>query len=674
MEGPVPKADPDPKPDKPSLSQRAKIFFLGASRNIHDPRIFHQMSLIAFFAWIGLGSDGISSSCYGPEEAFITLGSYHYLGIFVAIATAVTVFIISTSYKQIIELFPGGGGGYFVASKLLSPAAGVVAGCALIIDYVLTISISISSGADALFSFMPEHLIKYKLVFSLIGIVALTVLNMRGLKETLAPLVPLFLTFVATHAFIIVYGLINNSASYAALPANTALDISKASSVLGFGGMIFLVLKAYSMGAGTFTGIEAVSNSINIFREPRVENAKKTMNYMALSLSFVVLGIMFSYVLFKVIPTSGKTLNAVLFENATAGWPVGIRNIFVWITLLSEALLLFVAAQTGFIDGPRVIANMAKDRLAPTRFSTLSDRLVARNGIALMGAAALAIVFLTSGSVKYIVVLYSINVFITFTLSQLGMVRHWWRERSRDNTWFSKFLVNGVGLMLTAFILVTVVIIKFAEGGWITIMLTGGLAFVSFLIKRHYNDTFKLLKRLDDLVSAAIKQSLAKKDALERPAKFNPKAKTAVLFVNGFNGLGMHTLLTVIRSFGPMFKNFVFVQIGVLDTGNFKGQEEVEKLQMHCNKESEGYVEYMKANGYFATSLTVIGSDVVDEAAKLAPELNRQYKSPIFFGGQLVFEKETVMTRFLHNYIVFSMQKALYQKGITFVILPIRVY
>ena len=153
-------------PPKPSIVQRLKNLVIGSAINPHDSSVFHNLSLIAFFAWVGLGADGLSSSSYGPEEAFLALGEHIYLGVFVAIASAITIFVISASYAQIIELFPSGGGGYLVASKLLSPSFGMIAGCALLIDYVLTITISIASGADALFSFLPMEWLPYKLHFA----------------------------------------------------------------------------------------------------------------------------------------------------------------------------------------------------------------------------------------------------------------------------------------------------------------------------------------------------------------------------------------------------------------------------------------------------------------------------------------------------------------------------
>jgi amino acid transporter len=170
---------------------------------------------------------------------------------------------------------------------------------------------------------------------------------------------------------------------------------------------------------------------------------------------------------------------------------------FVWVTLFSEAAILFIAAQAGFIGGPRVISNMALDRWLPSRFAVLSDRLVSQNGILVMSLLALGTIFLTHGSVGVLVVLYSINVFITFSLSMLGMVKHWWQVRKREEHWRRKLATVAVGLFLTVFILVFVVVFKFGEGGWVTLLVTGALILASLWVKRHYRQTKVLLGRLD---------------------------------------------------------------------------------------------------------------------------------------------------------------------------------
>src|SRR5690349_683501 len=186
---------PSPLPF-PSLWERLRTFFIGKPKDPLSPDVFHKVSLVAFLAWVGLGSDGLSSSCYGPEEAFLALGSHTFLALVLAVLMMVTVFVISASYSQIIEQFPTGGGGYLVATKLLGRYPGLVCGGALLVDYVLTISISIASGADAIFSFLPLHWYHYKLIFCIVIVCIMVGMNLRGIKESVMALLPIFLAFV----------------------------------------------------------------------------------------------------------------------------------------------------------------------------------------------------------------------------------------------------------------------------------------------------------------------------------------------------------------------------------------------------------------------------------------------------------------------------------------------
>jgi hypothetical protein len=402
---------------------------------------------------------------------------------------------------------------------------------------------------------------------------------------------------------------------------------------------------------------------------------KKTMRYMAISLSITVMGLIIAYLLYGAKPQEGKTLNAVLFETMTHDWGSG-GAAFVLVTLVSEAMLLFIAAQAGFLDGPRVLSNMALDRWFPTKFAMLSDRLVTQKGILMMGAAALVTMVLTGGSVKYLVVLYSINVFITFFLSQLGMVRHWWQVRGKEAHWEKKLFVNGVGMTLTLFILITVTVLKFHEGGWITLLLTGTLVGAALLTKRHYRNTFKVLKRLDELVDVAESSCPIKPETSPSgldQVKYEPHDKTAILLVNGYNGLGLHTLFSIIRLFGGTFKNFVFIQVGVVDAGNFKGAEEVAHMKSEVKKELDRYVHYMRCHGYYAAAYSSFGTDVVDEVASLTPRILERFPNAIFFGGQLVFPTTTFVSGVFHNYTIFAIQRRFYGEGIPVVILPIRV-
>jgi amino acid transporter len=696
-----------------------RTIFLGRARSLGDRNLFHSVSLVAVFAWVGLGADGLSSSCYGPEETFRALGANPHLAIFVALASVVTILAICASYSQIIALFPAGGGGYLVASKLLSPAAGVVSGSALLIDYVLTITISVASGADALFSLLPPHLLAYKLPFAFAGVAGLTLLNLRGVRESVMLWVPVFFVFVGTHAFAILYALVTHASGVGALATATVHEVHTVSSQLGWFGLLAVLLKAYSMGAGTYTGIEAVSNGLSILREPRVQTGRRTMLYMGASLAITVAGLLLAYLLYRVAPVDGKTLNAVLFEKLTATWSPTAGSTFIWVTLASEAALLLIAAQAGFLDGPRVLANMALDRWFPTRFANLSDRFVTQNGILLMGAAALAMLVITRGSVALLVVLYSINVFITFSLSQLGMVIHWWRSRRTEPTWRRKLAVNGFGLALTTFILISLTIVKFHEGGWATLLVTGALVAAAFAIKRHYENVSTQLRRLDDLLVpktisfettdehgwtripnpsptspssprtkahavssdsvAAIRvhpcPSVVKNSApAEHPAEALAKAdRTAILLVNGYNGLGLHTALHVPRLFGDTFKNFVFLSVGTVDAGNFKGADELAALRAHTAAETERYAAWARAHGYGAATFTAIGHDTTGELLSLATVARAQFPNSVFFAGQLQFVRETRLTRLLHNHTASALQHRFFAANLPFVVLPMRV-
>ncbi len=659
------------KDDDANISKKVKETIIGKELDLGDRSIFHRLSLIAFFAWVGLGADGLSSSCYGPSEAFLILGEHRFLAVIVAMATAVTIFIISASYSQIIELFPHGGGGYFVASRLLSPSLGMLSGCALMIDYVLTITLSIASGADAIFSMLPPAWQDFKLPTAVAGVLLLTLLNLRGVKESVVALVPVFMVFVATHAFAILYALISHALEAPAAAERLSAEVSATHAELGMAGMLLLLVRAYSMGAGTYTGLEAVSNGLPMLREPRVRTGKRTMLYMAVSLAVTVVGLMLAYVLYQVTFEPGKTLNAVLFSRLSADWPAGVSHVFILLALASEALLLFVAAQTGFLDGPRVMANMALDRWLPTRFSLLSDRLVTQNGILLFGGASLLVMLVSHGNVSHLIVLYSINVFLTFVLSQSGMVRHWWKARGLERNWRKGLLLNGLGLALTGFILISVVVVKFKEGGWITLVVTGLLTACAWGVRRHYLSVKDMVKAFDSLVGRVAAFGLPvdqiKPEASAAP---NHSERTAVVLVNGYNGLGLASIINILRYHGNSFKNFVFVQVGVVDAGVFKSARDMDNMKAQLAESTEKYVELMHRHGFPAEAHWRVGTDVVQEAMQILPALHESFPRSVVFAGQLAFEKENFLTRLLHNYQGFSLQQHCFREGIPFMILP----
>jgi len=659
-----------PAVEKRTLSE----ILIGRARNVRDPEVFHNISLIAFLAWVGLGSDGLSSSCYGPEEAFLALGPHQYLAVFLALLTALTVFIISASYMQTIEQFPTGGGGYVVASKLLGPNPGLVSGCALVIDYVLTISISIASGADAIFSFLPVQWLPAKFWVCILVIILLVGMNLRGVKESVLTLLPIFLAFVVMHVWLITYALVDRAPQLPGVFHEAMSQIHREGQGLGFLALVVIFLRAYSLGGGTYTGIEATSNGLPILREPRAATGKRTMVYMAVSLAFVAGGILFGYLVFNVGPQTGKTLNAVLFEKMSAGWRMfGLKlgTPIVTFTLITEGALLFVAAQTGFVDGPRVLASMAHDRWLPRRFSNLSGRLVTQDGVLAMGLAAAATLIGTRASVDALVVLYAINVFITFTLSQLGMTVHWWQARAQELRWMRRLAVNGIGCIFTALILVVTVTLKFYEGGWVTVLMTGGLVVLCYLVRRHYLEVGKAVEQLEvdilpEIYAAAQKQ----------PPVRDLQAPTAVLLVGGFNGLGLATLTTIPRLFNGQFRNLVFIGVGEVDSALLKGPEEVKALEQSVADDLLEYCRLAADLGFHAELRSAIGPDVALELRHLSLEVANEFPHSVFFAGKLIFADEIdgFISRFLHNHTALDLQNWLQLHGLSLVILPVRVF
>ena len=651
--------------EQESLLTKIRHKILGRPLNVKEPSLFHKLSLIPLLAWIGLGADGLSSSAYGPDEAFRTIGSHTYLSVFLAIATAFTVFIISYAYSRIIEHFPHGGGGYIVASHPIGKKAGVVSGCALLVDYMLTITVSVAACGDALFSFVPIQYHGFKLSFDVLLIILLVILNLRGVKESISVLAPIFFTFVLTHALLIGYGFTTHTPEVLPLLNEVRGNLGKDLASVGFIGMMAIFLRAFSLGGGTYTGIEAVSNGMQIMREPKVENGKRTMLYMAVSLAVTAGGLLFCYYLFEITPTEGKTLNSVLADNVFGNWPLG--KVIALITIFSEGALLLVAAQTGFVDGPRVMSNMAMDSWLPRRFASLSERFTMQNGVMVMSTAALALLLYTSGSVGALIVMYSINVFLTFSLSQLGMILFYVNNRDRERRWSRHILVHVVGFIVCITILVVTVYGKFLEGGWVTLLITTGVVALCYLILRHFKRTRSAMRALEATLSDIPSVAPFNEDPV------NPRDLTAILLVGGFNGFGLHTLLSVVRNFPNVYKNFIFVSVGEIDSGTFKGSEAIEALKQWVRDSLEKYVKVTRKHGFPADYRMDIGADVAETATALCQAVVAEFPRSTVFAGKLVFEKENMFHRIFHNDTALAIQGRLQWLGITTVVLPIRL-
>ncbi len=649
---------------------RLRNFLFGKPRDPFDTETRKSISLIAFMAWVGLGADGISSSCYGPEEAFLALGSHEELAIYLAIATALTVFIISYAYTQVIELFPNGGGGYRVATRLLGPYAGLVSGSALIIDYVLTISISVASGIDAMFSFFPVEFQSLKLTMAVILVILLAFLNMRGMKESIKFLLPIFLGFILTHVSLIIYGIFAHHYGIAELIPNAMRETHDLSDSVGLVFVLSLFLKAFSMGGGTYTGLEAVSNNVNTLSEPRVKTAKITMLLLSISLAFMAAGIILLYLLWGVTKTDGQTLNATVFYIMTENWVIGdieIGQFFVPIVLLLETGLLLVAANAGLLAGPQVVANMASDEWMPRSFSSLSSRLVVKNGIIFMTLGAIATLLITGGAVRILVVLYSINVFITFSMSLLGLLIYWARHRRKPH-WQRKFIVATIGFIVCFGILVITTFEKFYEGGWITILITSVSIGIGLIIKYLY-------RRLKIALEKNEKQfaNYGNIADIAMVHEIDKNAPTAAIIVDQTFGSGMNCLLEIKKLFPSIFKNFIFVTVGELDSNTFSEERKWREMRRRTKETLRKYRNYCNAHGRFAKSYVGYGTDTIEKLTQLTDRVIKDYPNTTFFGTKFIFDNEGILSQLLYNHTAYIMQRRLHNKGKTMVVLPMNI-
>jgi amino acid transporter len=629
----------------------------------------HSLALVAFLAWVGLGADGLSSSAYGPEETFRALGGHTHLGLYMALATAVTVFIIALAYNQVIELFPTGGGGYRVASILVGPYMGLIAGCALILDYVLTVSISVAAGVEALASLLPLGFHPYKLWAEALVVGILIVLNLRGMKEAIRVLLPIFLGFVATHLVLIIYGIFTHAAYLPELIPNTLQDTAALASDIGWVGVAGMLLLAYSQGGGTYTGLEAVSNNVNILAEPRVHTGKMTMLYMALSLAFTASGIILLYLLWDARPVEGQTLNASTFRAIIDSLGMGdwINKVLLTVVLAFEAGLLFVAANTGFLGGPAVLSNMAADSWVPHKFRYLSTRLVTQNGILVMGVAALAILFWTGGSVTLLVVLYSVSVFLTFAISLFGLCLYWWQHRGDREHWLRRFLLSLLGFVICAGILAVLVVEKFTEGGWAAAIIIGAIAALCIYIRGHYRETKTAIHSVDQVFA---NQPFGPHVG---PVEPNPDDQAAVFIVGSSRGGGLHALLWVQRMFPGHFKNFIFVNARTVDSHAYGGEGAVEQMRAEANATLKFFVDFCHSHGMASSAYLGFGTDVVDEVTKLCETISKEYPNSIFFTSKLIFEHDNWFTRLLHNQAALAIQRRLHFESLQMVILPMKV-
>jgi amino acid transporter len=443
-----------------------------------------------------LGSDPLSSSAYATEEALIILAAagtgalIYSLPIAAVVAALMAVVVIS--YRQTQKAYPSGGGAYIVAHENLGPVPGLIAGSSLIVDYVLLVSVSVAAGVAAVTSAIPE-LFDWRVELSLIIIVVFTLGNLRGIRESGSIFAAPTYFFIGCMGIVIVAGLVKvimGNAPGSLLHAAPPREELVATQGLN----LWLILRAFSSGGAALTGVEAMSNNIPNFKPPESRNARTTLTVMAvIAISFFI-GITFLTSRFGLVPTHDETLVSQLGRTVLGD------NFLYFAYQASTAMVLFLAANTSFYDFPLLSAIMARDKYMPRQFTFRGDRLAYSHGIIVLAAVASLLLVVYQANTTRLIPLYAVGVFVSFTLSQSGMVVHW--LRLKEPGWRASLVMNAAGAIATGVVAVIIGATKFTHGAWISMLMMAVLAITFLLIRRHY-DWFARRIRMDETTPAA---------------------------------------------------------------------------------------------------------------------------------------------------------------------------
>ena len=426
-----------------------------------------------------LSSDALSSIAYGPEQVILVLMTVSAGAIWWSIPIGIVVLVLlaslTISYRQVIHAYPQGGGAYMVTTENLSPKAGLIAGGSLLVDYMLTVAVSVSSGADAITSAIPS-LHPYNLHISILLVLILMLMNLRGLRESATSLmIPVYLFIVSTIA-LIGYGVIQILTGH--LAYNATAHVGQTIS----GVSVILLLRAFTSGSASLTGVEAISNSVPFFKKPKAKNAASTLTIMALILGIMFAGITFLNYWVGVVPAKGVTTLAQMAQVILGNSPVG--KAFFYVFQLSTALILAVAANTGFSAFPMLAFNMAKNKYMPHMYMEKGDRLGYSNGILTLAIGAIVLLLIFDGQTESLIPLYTIGVFIPFALSQTGMVIHWKRQYQKGFLKYS--LANILGAAICYGIVLILLLFRLREI-WPFFPIIGLLLWMFLSIRNHYD-------------------------------------------------------------------------------------------------------------------------------------------------------------------------------------------
>lgn len=630
----------------------------GRDVDVRDSIVLNRITVGALAGWIAMGGDLLGSCTYGPD-VLGRAGGARFVLLLATGATLATLLLLAVAYTRMIARFPQAAGGYTAAKHTVGERLALVSGVALVLDAALNVAVSVVTCVRAISDTLPAtwHLPQTATAVALV--VALTAINLRGVKASVAVLAPVVILFVATHLVVLAAAAARRLDALPATVTAVPTELRESVAQHGAGGTLWKLVLAYAMGGAIYTGMESVSNSVPILREPKVQSARRTMLLLVGVPAALIAAILVNYLLYEVQPTDGRTLNAVLFERFAAD--VGarpasrpaLRFALVTLPLLSEAILLVHAAQTGFVDGPRVLGALATDRLAPRKLARLNRRLAPAPGILLIAATALLTTLLARAALEPLVVAFVVTVFTTFSISQWAMLRHALRRRSERAPWRVDAAVHATALAACVVILVGTIAARWQPALVMVLLIAGGTSF-ALHVRGRYRAMSSAVAQLDEQLA---------RDPSESPIAI------VVLFEerSGFPRVALRWL----EAMPLRLSEIVLAGVSRVDAEAVEGQERLRGIERERRLQLDAVADEARRRGLRATVVLRRGADLTETAAALVRDALATAAGPALVVGFRAGAKSSALDPLLREDDAVRLQTRLQRDTIPMIVVSI---
>lgn len=649
--------------------QQLRQAILGADRDTSGPRVLERVTVGVLAAWVAMGGDLLGSCVYGPDVlARSSVGSRSIL-VVATIATLATLALLAVAYTRMVAHFPHGGGGYTAAKHVLPERVALVSGVALVFDAAFNVAVSVVTCVEAAAAVLPEGLSAARLPGALLLVVVLALLNLRGVKESVAVLVPILLAFVGSHLLILGIAIGARAGQLVDVVAPVSRDLQQLAREHGALGALGSALRAYALGGAIYTGLESISNGVPILREPKVRSARRTMVLLAGVPAVLIATILTGYLLYDVRPASDQPLNAILFQRVGELFGPGIAGrLAVTVPLLTEAALLVMAAQTGLVDGPRILGALATDRYLPRRLSRLNGRLAPAPGILVVAAIALLATALTGGRLEPLIAVFVVSVFVTFTISQWAMLRNALHRRKAGHGWADAVL-HLVALVLCAVILAGS-IVNWKRGSAVSLALIAATVLLATAIRRRYQTIGRAVEQLGSELSPPVVPP-ERQGQVVSPERLIHRDTPIAVLVMGERTAFARVALSWLARMPARVGGVILASVSLLDAEAVQGEERLRELEARRRRELEAVAEDVRRSGLPVAIELRRGADVLETAASLVADLMRGRPAPSVVVGFRATPDTSGLDPLLRDDLAVRLQARLQREGIPMLVASI---